>query len=163
VVLTAPCWTVSAATEARRVPRVVILGFGNPLRGDDGAGWRVAEAAAQRWPGLIVCTGQQLVPEWAAELTEADLAYFVDASLEVDEAELEALSTDGYPAPIEGHDLAPAQLLLLTHAVFGRAPRAFVLHVPAVNFDFGETLSPVAAHGVRRAVCLLNTHLSACG
>jgi hypothetical protein len=91
------------------------------------------------------------------------VAYFVDASLEVDEAELEALTTDGFPAPIEGHELAPAQLLLLTRAVFGRAPRAFVLRVPAANFDFGETLSPVAALGVRRAVCLLNMHLSACG
>jgi hydrogenase maturation protease len=140
------------------MPRVVILGFGNPLRGDDAVGWVVAEAAAQRWPGrLVVRTGQQLVPEWAAELTDADLVYFVDASQDVDEAELEALSTDGQSSPLDGHDMAPAQLLLLTHAAFGRAPRAFVLHVPAVNFEFGDTLSPAAANGVRRAVQLLNT------
>ena len=139
------------------MPRVVVLGFGNPLRGDDGVGWLVAEAAAQRWPGrLVVRTGQQLVPEWASELTDADVVYFVDASLEVDEANLEALSTNGQSLPIDSHDLAPAQLLLLTRAVFGRAPRAFVLHVPAVNFEFSDTLSPAAANGARRAVRLLN-------
>ena len=97
MVPTARCWTACAATDSLTplVPRVVVLGFGNPLRGDDGVGWLVAEAAAQRWPGrLVVRTGQQLVPEWAADLTDADVVYFVDASLEVDEAELEALSTD---------------------------------------------------------------------
>jgi hydrogenase maturation protease len=131
------------------------------MRGDDGAGWLVADAAAQRWPGqLVVRTGQQLVPEWAAELTDADVVYFVDASLEVDEAKLEALSTDEDSAPVDGHDLAPAQLLLLTLAAFGRAPRGFVLHVPAVNFEFGDMLSPTATHGVERAVRLLDAALN---
>jgi len=143
------------------VPRVLVLGFGNPLRGDDGVGWLVAEAAAQRWPGrLVVRTGQQLVPEWAADLTEADVVYFVDASLVVEEAELEPLSTGEESAPIDGHDLAPAQLLQLTRAAFGRLPRGFVLHVPARNFEFGDTLSPAAASGVRCAVRLLNKALS---
>jgi hydrogenase maturation protease len=136
--------------------RVVVLGFGNPLRGDDSVGWRVAEALAQRWPELVVRTGQQLVPEWATDLAHADVVYFVDASLEIDEAVLETLVTDEVSAPIDGHDMAPAQLLLLTRAVFGRAPRASVLHVPAVNFEFGEVLSPLADSGVRRAVALLD-------
>jgi hydrogenase maturation protease len=141
--------------------RVVVLGFGNPLRGDDGVGWRVAEAAAQRWPGrLVVRTGQQLVPEWAADLIDADVAYFVDASLEVEEAELEVVPIDAVSAPIHGHALTPGQLLLLTRAAFGRVPRAFVLHVPAANFDFGDTLSPTAARGVQRAVGLLHAAVS---
>jgi hypothetical protein len=121
----------------------------------------VAEAAAQRWPGrLLVRTGQQLVPEWATDLSGADVAYFVDASLAVDEVEIEVLSTDEDMAPVEGHDLAPAQLLLLTRAVFGCAPRGFVLHVPAINLDFGQTLSLPAERGVGRALHLLETELA---
>jgi hydrogenase maturation protease len=138
------------------VARIVVLGIGNSLRGDDGVGCLVAEAAAQHWPGrVVVRTGQQLLPEWAADLTDADVVYFVDASLEVQEAELRVLSTDTDSAPIDGHNLDPAQLLLLTRGLFGRAPRAFVLHVPAVNFVFGDLLSPTAATGVQRAIGLL--------
>lgn len=139
-----------------------MLGFGNPLRGDDGVGWVVAEAAAERWRGRVaVRTGHQLVPEWAADLSDADVVFFVDASLEVDETVLEILWTDEKSTPIDGHNLSPAQLLLLTRAAFGRAPRALVLHVPAVNFDFGQTLSPIAARGAGRAVCLLHAQLAA--
>jgi hydrogenase maturation protease len=137
--------------------RVVVLGFGNPLRGDDGVGWVVAETAAQRWPGrLLVRTGQQLVPEWAADLSGADVVYFVDASVDVDQAVMEVLSVDEVSTPMDSHDLSPARLMLLARAAFGQAPRGVVLHVPAVNFEFGDTLSPTAASGVRHAERLLN-------
>jgi len=140
--------------------RILVLGYGNPLRSDDGVGWRVAEAIAVRWPGsLIVRTGQNVVPEWAVDLHDADAAYFVDASVDVEEPQLEPLPIDLDSPLMDGHDLTPAQLLRLTRTVYGLAPRAFVVHVPAVNFDFGETLTPVAACGVRGAVCLLNTAL----
>jgi hydrogenase maturation protease len=140
--------------------RVVVLGFGNPLRGDDSVGWVVAETAAQRWPGrVLVRTGQQLVPEWAADLGGADVVYFVDASVQVDEAVIEVLSLDEVSAPMDSHDLSPARLVLLARAAFGHAPRAMVLHVPAVNFEFGDTLSPTAASGVRHAERLLDAAL----
>jgi hydrogenase maturation protease len=139
-----------------------VLCFGNPLRGDDGAGWVVAEAVAHHWPRrVMVRVGQQLVPEWAADLAEADVVFFVDASPLVGEAELEALSTDEDHTPVDGHDLSPAQLLRLTRAAFGRSPRALVLSVPAVNVEFGQTLTPVAARGVARAVYLLHTEIAA--
>lgn len=162
MVRTVRCWTACGATETPA--GVVLLGYGNPLRGDDGVGWRVAEAAAGRWAGkLVVRTGQQLVPEWAADLANATVACFVDASVAVDEPTLEALAADAWPPPIDGHDLGPAQLLQLTSTVFGRAPEAFVLHVPAVNFAFGEELSAVAARGVEGAIRLLETALDDTG
>lgn len=156
----AKCSIVCGATERLRMARIVVLGYGNPLRGDDGAGWRVAEAIAERWAGLLVVrTGQQLVPEWAADLQTADIAYFVDASLGVDEPKLDPLRPDGEVAAIDGHDMGPAQLLRLARGVYGSTPRASVLHVPAANFEFSDTLSPVAAAGVRQATCLLNAAL----
>src|SRR5579859_558099 len=65
------------------VARIVVAGYGNPLRGDDGVGWRVAEAVAEKW-GERVCalTGQQPTPEWAPVLAAADIACFVDATHE---------------------------------------------------------------------------------
>jgi hydrogenase maturation protease len=142
--------------------RIVVLGYGNPLRDDDGVGWRVAQAVAERWAErLVVRTGQQLVPEWAIDLQDADLAYFVDASVEVQLPKLEHIPCDGRTTLSDSHDLGPAQLLAMTRRVYGRAPDAFILHLPAANFEYGDVLSPLAADGVRRAVCLLNAAIGA--
>jgi hydrogenase maturation protease len=137
------------------------LGYGNPLRGDDGAGWRVAEAIAERWAHkVLVRTAQQPLAEWAADLSEADVAYFVDASVSTLEPRLQRLAIAPEVIRVASHDLDPAQILHLTHVVYGRTPRGFAVHVPAVDFEFSESLSTVASGGVRAAVCLLNNHIS---
>jgi hydrogenase maturation protease len=143
------------------VARIVVFGYGNPLRGDDGVGWRVAEAVGEEWGGqVLVRTGQQPVPEWVEDLGHADVAYFVDASLVVATPELQLVSTAVDTGPVESHGLNPAQLMGLARAVHGRSPRAFALHVPAVDFDFGDSLSPVAVDGFRAAVRLLDAHIA---
>ena len=61
----------------------MVAGDGNPLRGDDGAGWRVACAVRERYagrPDVEVLAGQQPVPEWAPVLAGAGVAYLVDAA-----------------------------------------------------------------------------------
>jgi hydrogenase maturation protease len=64
------------------MPHVVVVGYGNPLRGDDGVGWRVAEAIAQRWADHVtIRVGQQLLPEWAADLADAQVVFIIDASM----------------------------------------------------------------------------------
>jgi hydrogenase maturation protease len=141
--------------------RIVVLGYGNPLRGDDGVGWRVAEAVDASWAGqVLVRTGQQLVPEWAADLGEADVAYFVDASLEVAATTVRPVAAAVDVPWLDSHALDPAQLVRLTQAVYGRAPPAFAVHVPAARFEFGDTLSPVASAGVRDGVGLLNARIA---
>ena len=54
--------------------RLLVIGVGNPLREDDGVGWRLAEALAQA--GVEVHTCHQLLPELAAELGRVDLVLF---------------------------------------------------------------------------------------
>ena len=62
---------------------VLIVGYGNPLRSDDGVGWHAAEtlAADPRLEGAHVLTVHQLPPELAVELGEATLAVLVDARM----------------------------------------------------------------------------------
>src|SRR5436305_5490516 len=69
------------------VPRgtVVVIGYGNTLRGDDAAGPRAARAVAS-WdlPGVIAKAVPQLTPELAELVAAAHLAVFVDARLAAD-------------------------------------------------------------------------------
>ena len=140
------------------------MGYGNPLRRDDGAGWRVAEVVAQRWGERVtVLMGQQPVPEWAAVLAEADVAFVVDASLH---ARPGVYVRRLRPAPagepgLGGHRFGPEYLLWLSQTAYGSAPVTYVLPLPAEDLEFGEGLSPRTARAADRAIRLLDRRLSA--
>ncbi|HEY7156527.1 MAG TPA: hydrogenase maturation protease [Gemmataceae bacterium] len=136
---------------------ILVIGYGNELRGDDGLGPRVAEViSAANYPGVRVRSVCQLVPELAAEVAEARMVLFVDALTGSSRGAVEL-------APVEAeqitdwctHRANPPTLLALTRVVYGRTPEAWWLTVPGRNFDFGEGLSSTAEEGVRQAVAHL--------
>jgi hydrogenase maturation protease len=143
--------------------RVVVIGYGNPLRGDDGVGWRVAEAVAERWGERVtVLMGQQPVPEWAAALAEADVAFFIDASLHVgDGLHVRRLRPLTDAPGLGAHAFGPRDLLQLSQAVYGSAPVTYLLPLPTESLDFGEGLSPRTTRAAERAVRLLDRRLTA--
>jgi hydrogenase maturation protease len=139
---------------------VLLLGIGNDLRGDDGAGPRVARALEGRVPWDVRAV-HGLTPEMADDLVEVDLALFVDAHADVALAQpvwthhrVEAAAPG---TPLLGHTLDVPALLALTAQLHGRAPRAATLSLPARDFSLGETLSPEAEAGVTAAVAALRT------
>lgn len=140
-------------TEAN-VGSILIVGYGNELRGDDGIGPRVAEhIAAANYPGVRVRSVCQLVPELAAELAEARMVLFVDALADPDRTAVELTPVAAEEiTDWSTHIADPRTLLALTRAVYRRTPEAWWLKVPGRGFDFGEGLSAVAEEGVRQAV-----------
>ena len=62
--------------------RLLVIGYGNELRGDDGVGPRVARAVSDwRLPGVTALAVHQLAPELAEPLSLSDAAVFVDAAV----------------------------------------------------------------------------------
>ncbi|WP_243147378.1 hypothetical protein [Scytonema sp. UIC 10036] len=58
-----------------------------------------------------------------------------------------------YPkSSLFGHTSDPNYVLALTQAIYGFVPQAWCLMIPGVNFEFGESLSPVAKQGVETAL-----------
>ena len=138
------------------------MGYGNPLRRDDGAGWRVAEAVAQRWGDRVtVLMGQQPVPEWAASLAAADVAFVVDASRrDGDRPRIRRLRPPTEAEPGRSpHQFGPEYLLWLSQTIYGSAPVTYVLPLPAEDLDFGEGLSPGTTRAADRAIRLLDRRL----
>jgi hydrogenase maturation protease len=131
------------------VADVLIIGYGNELRGDDGLGPFVARGiAAAGLPGVQVRTMVQLVPELAADLADARLAVFVDASMEPSESGVELrLLTVGDALDWSTHHGAPRQLLALTRAIYGRTPEAWWVTVAGADFTFRQGLSSHAEKG----------------
>jgi hydrogenase maturation protease len=144
-----------------------VVGFGNPLRRDDGVGWRVAEELARRWGDRIeVLLGQQPVPEWAATLSEVNFAFLIDAAAggrkNLSQPAGLAMRRVGLAGELQpsGHAFGVEELMALTQAVYGRAPEAWLVLLAAQDLNFGEDLSPSAARAARRAVRLLDQRLA---
>jgi len=144
----------------------LVIGYGNPLRGDDAVGPRVAAVVARwRLPSVRVLIVHQLTPELAADLGEASRAIFIDAAPAADlpVADLRPLAAQPpteHPSPL-GHAASPEELLALTRALYGHAPESWWGLVPAEDFRVGEPLSPRARHEARRLLRALRRLLTA--
>jgi len=116
----------------------LVIGIGNALRGDDGVGDLLAEQAVG---SVAVRSVQQLTPELAAELAGLDAVLFIDAwqAPEGAQPQLRTLHPDG--ANGDSHRLGPTALLAVCQALYGRAPTAQVLLVPATELAHGTALS----------------------
>jgi hydrogenase maturation protease len=132
-------------------PGVLVVGYGNPLRGDDGVGWRVAESivADPRLAGAHVMTAHQLLPELAMELGEAGLAVLVDARVGEPPGSISVMHVapcaEGGPF---GHHLTPGALAALARTVAGRSADVVVVSVGVQSVEPGTGLSHAVAEAV---------------
>ena len=131
----------------------LVIGYGNPLRSDDGVGAKVAAAVEElHLPGVVALVRHQLTPELAEPVSEARAVVFVDAAADAStEVQLRPLEqADG--AQLMAHAADPRTLLALARHLFGRCPPAWWLTIPVQNLGFGEELSPLARRGYETAL-----------
>jgi hydrogenase maturation protease len=125
---------------------VLIIGIGNPMRGDDGVGPAVAERLEQVLASepVRVMACQQLLPEMADELSRVELAVFIDASCELLPGQIQCLPVEAIldVPQASTHNFDPPGLLRLSKQIYGRSPRAMVVAIGAESFEFEEKLSP---------------------
>jgi hydrogenase maturation protease len=143
---------------------VLVVGYGNPLRGDDGAGPRAAALVAEdpRLAGATVLVRHQLTPELADEMRTASLVVLVDAragaepgTVAVQCIEVESAGAVSGPAADAGrpgptragagpssHHVDPAALAGLARVLWGATPEIVAVGVGASTFETGDPLSP---------------------
>ncbi len=128
--------------------RILIIGFGNTLRGDDGFGWHAAQRLVEmpKDDSIRVLALHQLTPELAEPISEAELVIFIDASHEgaLGTWKCEEIAANANSANSLAHHFTPASLLACAHTVFGASPRALIITFVANSFDFCESLTPRA-------------------
>jgi hydrogenase maturation protease len=124
---------------------VLVVGYGNPLRGDDGVGWHAAKLLATdpRLDGARVLAHHQLTPELAADVSRASLVVLVDAAAEGDPGSV-SVRRIGSPPPTPitwSHHLTPETLAGLADALYGAVPPIVLVSVAAESFAEGDGLS----------------------
>lgn len=128
-------------------PRIVLLGCGNPSRGDDALGPALL-ARVRQWlcdrPDLNVRVVEdyQLQVEHALDLAEADLVLFIDADVAAHAPFVLRRATGRRDASFTTHALSPEAVLHVAREVLGREPPpAWVLGVRGEEFALGAPLS----------------------
>ena len=159
---------------------MLILGYGNTLRRDDGAGAVTARLLAadprlQR-DEVEVREAYQLLPEMSMDLAEVSLAIFVDAdaaglpgSIEIhhiDPATAAREDADARNEPgASSHHVGGGELVALAATLMGRAPEAVAVGIGVADLGMGEGLSPAVEAALPRVIDivadLVEEHLAA--
>jgi hydrogenase maturation protease len=132
---------------------VVVMAYGNPLRGDDGLAWRAAEELKKKFPAsdVEVLERHQLVPELADSIRRCEAVIFVDAAAaepgrgQAGEIRIVAMSEQEFGPDLTSpfhHQYSPVSLLALAAQLYGAKPRGFIASLVGQDFSPGERLSP---------------------
>ncbi|HVY15132.1 MAG TPA: hydrogenase maturation protease [Rhodopila sp.] len=141
---------------ALRARRILVIGYGNPGRQDDGLGpAAAAEIGKVGWPNVTAADNYQLTIEDAIDLAAHDVVWFVDAAISGDEACAVRRLVPAFDMPFTSHLLKPEALLAIADQQFGARPEAYLLSIRGYAFDFREGLSDRANDNLRVAVTLL--------
>ena len=124
--------------------RLLILGYGNQLRGDDAIGPLAAERLQSviTDPEIEIRALRQLTPELMEPISRAARVIFIDAALGSHPGEIAEREVEPRPAarPFT-HHATPESLLAAATALYGAAPPATIITVAAAGFEIGQSLS----------------------
>ncbi len=150
----------SGAPTSSARPRVLILGYGNPGRQDDGLGPAVAaRIEALGWSNVTAYDNYQLNIEDAMDVAEHDMVWFVDAARIGPSPFTIATLAPGATLEFTSHLVRPETILALARQYYGRAPEAFLLGIRGYAFEFIEALTPAATDNLHLAVEMLKERL----
>ena len=140
----------------------LVLGWGNPGRGDDGLGPALAELLDERLrDGVEVESDYQLQVEDAAECAGHRRVIFVDADRTGPAPfSCRRLEPAASGLGFSSHSVSPGGLLAITRELFGQEPEAWLVGVRGYEFDsFHEGLSRRARANLAAASDYLSSAL----
>ncbi len=151
--------------------KILIIGYGNPDREDDGVAWHILRALTiklglpapasyeDEFPqnGEIEFTFHlQLTPEMAEDIAAFEQVCFVDAHTGSipEEVRLIEVESDFQRSPFT-HHLTPQSLVSICESLYQRKPEAVLLSVRGYQFLFSRQLSAQTEALVPQAVRLI--------
>lgn len=133
---------------------VLVIGYGNPGRLDDGLGPALAARLEElALPGITVDSDYQLSVEDAANVAEHEAVIFVDAHVSCEPPFEFRRVLPVTAVSFSSHSVQPEALLGLAHDLFAAPTQGYALGIRGFEFnEFGERLSPMARDGLEAAL-----------
>jgi len=143
-------------TTPPAIPATLIIGIGNPSRGDDALGPLLIERLeALALPDVELLTDFQLQVEYALDLQGRDTVIFVDAAVAGPEPYRFEPVAPGRDTSFSSHELSPSALLHAYEQLYGPSPRAYILAIRGYVFDLGAAPSRQAGLNLDAAMASL--------
>lgn len=146
----------SCAASAAGQDRVLVIGYGNPGRQDDGLGPAAAAAMEDLCSEhLTVFDTYQLNIEDAIDVAAHDIVWFVDAARVGRSPYAVTALAPAFEADFTSHLVRPEVVLALARHYYGKTPQAFLLGIRGYEFEFVEELTAPATDNLHLAVSML--------
>lgn len=138
--------------------KLLILGYGNPGRQDDGLGplfiKKIEEYELTN--NIDLDTDYQLTLETAYDLANYQEVIFVDASLKGSDPYKFVPVDQNINLIFHTHSVTPESIINLTNNLYNTYPQAYILAIRGYQFnDFGENISERAKFNLDLAVDFL--------
>lgn len=163
----------------RNVKKLLLTGYGNPDREDDGVAWHILRALVIKlgleapgtyedefpeYPLIDFAFSLQLTPEMAEEVCAYEYVCFVDAHTGSipEPVRLIEVKSEFQASPFT-HHLTPQSLLSMCETIYRKRPDAVLLSVLGHRFLFSRQLSKRTAQLVPQAVDLIWDWMNARG
>jgi hydrogenase maturation protease len=136
--------------------KILIYGYGNPGRQDDGLGNYFVEKA-KTWAtnkgleNLLFDSNYQLNIEDAAEIADKDIVIFVDASTEdIDDFVLDRITPDA-KVEFSMHAVSASYVVHLCRDIYDKTPESFLLHIKGYEWEFMQSMTAQALSNFEKA------------
>ena len=148
--------------------KLLLLGYGNPDREDDGIAWHILSALTEKLglpppksyedefpelPQIDFAFHLQLTPEMAEDIASYPYVCFIDAHTGniPEPVRLSFVDSEFQRSPFT-HHLTPQSLMSMCETIYGKRPEAALLSVLGHRFLFTRELSEETAVFVPQAV-----------
>lgn len=144
---------------------ILVYGYGNPGRQDDGLGILLVNeleewARANKLDHIQFDTNYQLNIEDAEIISNYNLVIFADASVEELKEGVAISRLDGQnDLSFTTHAASPGYIVHLCKKLFNKDPRSYLVHIKGYEWDFREGLSVEAKKNLEKALDLLRGYL----
>ena len=128
----------------------LVVGLGNPLRGDDGAAHHVIDSIEKKRPDVRCLALHQLTPDLAEDLAASERVIFIDASVRVKTVTARAITSEH--SLFTSHHMTPEAVLSTAEELYGARTKAWLVEVPAFDLAHGDTLSAATESAVHEAI-----------
>lgn len=136
--------------------KILVYGFGNPGRQDDGLGPAIIERLdTDGIPGIATDCNYQLNIEDAYLIAENDIVVFVDASIDAEEPYSFSKIEPSAEITFTTHSMSPQSVLALCAELYEKKLDAYVLGIRGYEWDFEVGLTPKADKNFNEAYSFL--------
>lgn len=158
----------SPSASDKAPPRILVFGYGNPGRQDDGAGVVFVEELAawahsneHRW--ITFDNNYQLNVEDALAAAQHDVVVFADASRDQSEGFRFRFLQPSARVSFSTHAMSPESVVALSQELYGACPTAYLLTLRGYEWEPNGLLTPEARSNIEAAKAFIIPYLDSRG